>query len=213
MKQQNQPLSPQTLLASDKCFCPKSKKVTIENEIVCSTCGVVFGTDNTQETLTASHLNLYLRTENGGHPSDRPKDIRKLHIHSSDSSQISDICTKLSLTDSLSTEIWNLYNILRKKASFSKAKSACFAIYHVCRKNNIPFLEDEIRDIVCLSFNVQKAPKVLDIYSKINKKFVNPKPSSTTTIGINTNDANPDGFYLKRHLKISQQNHPDISYD
>ncbi len=196
-----------------QCFCTKSKPVTIDHEIVCQGCGIVLGIDNEQTFSTGSHLNLYLRTEIGANPKDRPNEIRKLHIHSSDSSQISDICQSLFLSDPVTDEIWNLYQKTKSIVHCSKAKSACFAIYYTCRKYEIPFEEDIVRSKVRMSFQVINAPALLDVFSKINKLSKKIQGELLTTeMGISTNDENPENFYLKAHLKQAQQKHPDINF-
>lgn len=196
-----------------QCFCAKSKPVTIDHEIVCQGCGIVLGIDNEQISSTGSHLNLHLRTEIGANPKDRPREIRKLHIHSSDSSQMSDICQSLFLSDSVTDEIWHIYQKTKSIVRCSKAKSACFAIYYTCRKYEIPFEEDIVRAKVRMSFQVMNAPALLDVFSKINKLSDKIQGELfTTEMGISTNDENPENFYLKAHLKQAQQRHPDINF-
>ena len=197
-----------------RCFCAKSRPITIEYEIVCQGCGMVIGIDNEQVHSTGSHLNLYLRTEIGASPNDRPNEIRKLHIHSSDSSQISDVCQSLFLSDAITDEIWHLYQKTKSVARFSKAKSACFAIYYTCRKYEIPFEENTVRNKIRMSFQVLHAPTLLDVFAKINKlSKKDQRIMLVTEMGLDTNNHNPENFYLKAHLKTAQGHHPHINIE
>ena len=158
--------------AQKKCFCAKPRLVTTINdyEIVCSRCGVVFGYDynlydeniNPQRPKSKSaNINLYLLKEKGGSPRDNYHIInKKLRIYNhSDISEFSDICSKLNLNQPTTAQCWRLYQKLRKNANFTRAKAACFAIYHVCKGNQIPFQEENIREIVRQTLGVKKAPK------------------------------------------------------
>ena len=197
-----------------QCFCAKPKPITIEHEIVCQGCGMVMGIDNEQVSPTESHLNLYLRTEIGASPNDRPNEIRKLHIHSSDSSQISDVCQSLFLSDALTDEIWHLYQKTKSIAKFSKAKSACFAIYYTCRKHEVPFEENTVRNKVRMSFHVLNAPTLLDVFAKISKlSKTDQRMMLATEMGLDTNSHNPEKFYLKTHLKNAQASYPHINIE
>ena len=166
------------------CLCNVPILVTTmeENEIVCKNCGVVFGFDETnsantiplQHMTTAPKINLYMKNQNGSNPHDARKitKYKKLHVSdniSSDLALFSAICDKLSLPSYVSEHCWRLYKKLKQYDTITRAKAACLAIYLVCRKNSIPYDEQQIRDAVCQTFGVKNAPIFKSIIFKLSK--------------------------------------------
>ena len=205
----------QTICCAQKCFCAKPRLVTTINdyEIVCSRCGVVFGYDynlSYDENINAqrpksksSNINLFLLREKGGSPRDNyPVIGKKLRIYNhSDISQFSDICSKLNLNQLTAAQCWRLYQKLRKSAKFTRAKAACFAIYYVCKRNEIPFQEENIRDIVRQTLGVKKAPKEKSVIYKVNKMF----SSNDLQESNDAQTLDKKQFYLNLHISEAQK--------
>ena len=194
------------------CIChnkmPKLVTTVEESEIVCRNCGVVFGFDaeeNSSDTIpyqhiTKSKINLYQKRQTGGNPHD-VKNIThisnlRLEKNNSDIVPFADICDKLRLSDIISETCWKSYcNLKRHTGKFTRAKAMCLAIYQTCRNNCIPFDEDKIRDIVCQSLGVKKAPMLKNIIFKTGKERYLTKPN------------NREAFYLNLHLSQAQRDH------
>ena len=178
---------------------------------------MVFGYEAYQEKAGVSRVNLFLRTESGSKKVRLPGATKKLHIHSNDNGKISDICDKLMINSALQNDVLFVYkNVLSMK--FSKAISACFAVYYVCRKNSFSFDEDRVRDTVCMAFGVQSAPTMLSAFVKVNKStnlsgnaWFAARPGSKNM--PNTTEANPAMFYLRKHIQKFCSEHPEISAD
>lgn len=102
--------------------------ITENYEIVCKRCGVVLGTDNSQEIATESTLNLFHEIE----PGTKPVKIdctKRTHEHRSDTSLFSNACDKLDLPRYCYLEAWNTYTKLRNNTTYSKADIASFALF------------------------------------------------------------------------------------
>jgi hypothetical protein len=151
--------------------------------------------------ITKSKINLYQKRQKGGNPHDVKKitHIPNLRLEKNNNSDIisfADICDKLKLSDSISENCWKSYCDLKKQTDkFTKAKAMCLAIYQTCRNNCIPFGEDKIRDIVCQSLGVKKAPMLKSIIFKTGQEKSHTEPN------------NKDTFYLNLHLSQAQKNH------
>ena len=173
-----------TTQSQNNCLCNDPILVTTieENEIVCKNCGVVYGFDETNSTNTIprQHLtntpkiNLYMKNQNGGNPYDTKKitKYKKLNVSdntSSDLALFSAICDKLSLSSHVSEHCWRLYKKLKQYDTITRAKAACLSVYLVCRKNSIPYDEQQIRDAVCQTFGVKNAPIFKSVIFKLSK--------------------------------------------
>ena len=197
----------------DTCLCQnkKSQLVTTveESEIVCMNCGVVFGfdeEDNNSNTIpyphiTKSKINLYQKRQKGGNPHDVKNitHISNLRLEKNNNSDIipfADICDKLKLSDITSEKCWKSYCTLKRQTSkFTRAKAMCLVIYQTCRDNCIPFDEDKIRDRVCQSLGVKKAPMLKSIIFKTEKEK------------CYTGSNNREALYLNLHLSQAQRDH------
>lgn len=203
----------QTSSLQYSCLCqnkiPKLVTTVEENEIVCRNCGVVFGFDEEENSnntipyqhITKSKINLYQKRQTGGNPHDVKNIIHipNLRLEKNNNSDIiafADICDKLRLSDITAENCWKSYCTLkRKKEKFTRAKAMCLAIYQTCRNSGVPFDEDKIRDVVCQSLGVKKAPMLKSIIFKTEKEKCHTQPSNRET------------FYLNLHLSQAQRDH------
>ena len=202
----------------DTCLCqnktPQLVTTIKESEIVCRNCGVVFGFDENENSntipyqhITKSRINLYQKRQTSGNPHDVKNitHIPNLRLEKNNNSDIipfADICDKLKLSDTTSENCWKSYCTLKKHTSkLTRAKAMCLAIYQTCRDSSIPFDEDNIRDIVCQSLGVKKAPMLKNLIFKIGKEK------------FHTEQNNKETFYLNLHLSQAQRDHDidDIS--
>ena len=199
-------------LLQNTCLCknktPKLVTTVDESEIACRNCGVVFGFDEEEnintiphQHITKSKINLYQKRQTGGNPHDVKNiiHISNLRLEKNNNSDIvpfADICDKLKLSDTISEDCWKSYNILKRQTGrFTRAKAICLAIYRTCRDNCIPFDEDKIRDVVCQSLGVKKAPMLKSIIFKTGKERRYTKPN------------NKGAFYLNLHISQAQRDH------
>ena len=202
----------QSPLLQDMCLCqnkrPKLVTTVEESEIVCSSCGVVFGFDENDngntipyQHITKSRINLYQKRQKGGNPHDvknitHVPNLRLEKNNNSDIIPFADICDKLKLSDVTSENCWKSYCTLKRHTSkFTRAKAMCLAIYQTCRDSCIPFDEEEIRDIVCQSLGVKKAPMLKNLIFKAGKEK------------YHTERNNKETFYLNLHLSQAQRDH------
>ena len=196
----------------DTCLCQNKKPELVttveESEIVCSSCGVVFGFDEDYNSntipyqhITKSRINLYQKRQKGGNPHDVKNitHIPNLRLEKNNNSDIipfADICDKLKLSDVISENCWKSYYTLKRQTSkFTRAKAMCLAIYQTCRDSCIPFDEDKIRDMVCQSLGVKKAPMLKNIIFKAGKEKCHTERNNKKT------------FYLNLHLSQAQRDH------
>jgi len=197
------------------CLCqnkiPKLVTTVEENEIVCSKCGAVFGFDEEEwignnntipyQHITKSKINLYQKRQTGGNPHDvkniiHISNLRLEKNNNSDLIAFADICDKLRLSDITSENCWKAYCALKRKTrKFTRAKAMCLAIYQTCRNSCIPFDEDKIRDTVCQSLGVKKAPMLKSVIFKTEKEKCHTQPN------------NREAFYLNLHLSQAQKDH------
>ena len=204
--------SPASSSLQNTCLCndkiPRLVTTVEESEIVCRNCGVVFGFDEEENSnntipyqhITKSKINLYQKRQTGGNPHDVKNIIHisnlRLEKNNSDIIPFADICDKLRLPDIISENCWKSYcNLKRQTEKFTRAKAMCLAIYQTCRNSCVPFDEDKIRDIVCQSLGVKKAPMLKSIIFKTGKERCHAKPN------------NREAFYLNLHLSQAQRDH------
>ena len=196
----------------DTCLCQNKRPELVttveESEIVCSGCGVVFGFDEDDngntipyQHITKSRINLYQKRQKGGNPHDvknitHVPNLRLEKNNNSDIIPFADICDKLKLSDVTSENCWKSYCTLKRHTSkFTRAKAMCLVIYQTCRDSCIPFDEEKIRDIVCQSLGVKKAPMLKNIIFKAGKEKCHTEPNNRET------------FYLNLHLSQAQRDH------
>jgi len=197
----------------DTCLCQNKRPELVttvkESEIVCRNCGVVFGFDEDDNSntipyqhITKSRINLYQKRQKGGNPHDVKKIIHVSNLrleknNNSDIISFADICDKLKLSDVTSENCWKSYCTLKRQTSkFTRAKAMCLAIYQTCRDSCIPFDEDKIRDIVCQSLGIKKAPMLKSIIFKAGKEEK-----------CNTKPNHREAFYLNLHLSQAQKDY------
>ena len=206
------------------CFCQKPFFLTTpkENEIVCKNCGVSFGFDEnysieniipSYHITKSSKVNLFQRKQNGSNPSDHKQIIKykKLRISDNNNSDLacfSTICDKLELPTTISEQCYRLYKKLKEQyPKFTRAKSISLSLYLVCRKNTIPYDEQNLREIVCQTLGVKNAPKFKSVIFKINKNL-------TIDLGVNIDEisdfysSTPESkkkFYLNLHISEAQK--------
>lgn len=183
---------------SISCLHNKDDHVVTENhEIVCKRCGVVLGTDNSQEIATESTLNLFHEIE----PGTKPVKIdctKRTHEHRSDISLFSNACDKLDLPRYCYLEAWNTYTKLRNNTTYSKADIASFALFTASRRYSIPKSDREIQDAIRMAFRVKRVPTMLKVFSRIKLTAEN--------LGINYKDEKKsESYYLNLYLTKEQQ--------
>ena len=214
----------------NSCFCKKPSLLTTpkENELVCKNCGVTFGYDSEYNINTipsyhitkSSKINLFQRKQNGSLPHDHKQIIRYKKLRISDNSDLacfSTICDKLELPTTISEQCHRLYLKLKKQyPKFTRAKSISLSLYLVCRKNTIPYDEQNLREIVCQTLGVKNAPKFKSVIFKINKNL-------QVDLGVNedkishfyssTSAESKKKFYLNLHISEAQKtlNLADVS--
>jgi transcription initiation factor TFIIIB Brf1 subunit/transcription initiation factor TFIIB len=172
--------------------------ITENYEIVCKKCGVVLGTDNSQEIATESTLNLFHEIE----PGTKPVKIdctKRTHEHRSDTSLFSNACDKLDLPRYCYLEAWNTYTKLRNNTTYSKADIASFALFTASRRYSIPKSEQEIQDAIRMAFRVKRVPTMLKVFSRIKLTAEN--------LGINysNDERESESYYLNLYLAREQQ--------
>ncbi|WP_205097701.1 hypothetical protein [Candidatus Nitrosotenuis uzonensis] len=181
------------------CLHSKDNHIVTENhEIVCKRCGVVLGTDNSQEVATESTLNLFHEIE----PGTKPVKIdctKRTHEHRSDTSLFSNACDKLDLPRYCYLEAWNTYTKLRNNTTYSKADIASFALFTASRRYSIPKSEQEIQDAIRMAFRVKRVPTILKVFSRIKLTAEN--------LGINysKDEKESESYYLNLYLAREQQ--------
>jgi len=202
-KEKSHPSLQNTCLCNNKI--PELVTTVEESEIVCNHCGVVFGFDEDDNTdiipyqhITKSKINLYQKRQTGGNPHDVKKITHisnlRLEKNNSDIIPFADICDKLKLSDVTSENCWKSYYTLKRQTEkFTRAKAMCLAIYQTCRNSCIPFDEDKIRDVVCQSLGVKKAPMLKSIIFKTGKEKCH--------IELN----NRETFYMNLYLSQAQK--------
>ena len=209
-------------IVTQSCLCQKPSFLTTpkENEIVCKKCGVTFGYDEnysieniipSYHITKSSKINLFQRKQNGSSPSDYKQIIKYKKLQVSDSSDLayfSTICDKLELSTTISEQCYRLYQKLKDQyPKFTRAKSICLSIYLTCRKNTIPYNEQNLRRVVCQTLGVKNAPKFKSVIFKINKNL-------RSNLGINEGEIShfysstsesKEKFYLNLHISEAQK--------
>ncbi len=190
------------------CLHNKDYHVVTENhEIVCKRCGVVLGTDNSQEIATESTLNLFHEIEPGTKPV-KIDCIKRTHEHRSDISLFSNACDKLDLPRYCYLEAWNTYTKLRNNTTYSKADIASFALFTASRRYSIPKSDKEIQDAIRMAFRVKRVPTMLKVFSRIKLTAEN------LGISYSKDEKKSESYYLNLYLAREQQKlGPKVDFD
>lgn len=208
---------------NNTCLCKNKKPELVttveENEIVCKNCGTVFGFDeeNNDNTIpfehtTKSKINLYMKRQMGTRTQDYKKITycKNLRVEANSNYEMMTfgiICDKLKLSDFITEQCWQIYLKLRHGPSkFTRAKSACLAIYQTCRQNKIPFSETIVRDVVCQSFGVKNAPFFKNVIFKIQDTDILKRGIVEADKFQDQNETKRQ-FYLNQHLSQAQKRH------
>lgn len=203
----------QILLQQNSCCSSLSNHITDgTGEIFCKQCGIVQGREIIQEAQKSSELNLYLETELGGPARELNVLNPKIHIHSSDVSPFSNICSKLVIPQFIRKEIWRTYKILKKETNLTKAKASCLAIFYVCRKNKFPLIEEQVMELIRLNFNVKNVPNFLNVVSEANS-IIHEGVPVLEKIGINTNEHHSAEYYLNSALIAIKDNFTEGQFE
>jgi len=178
--------------------CPRCNKLGLcvtDNEICCSKCGIVLGSDyQLQETTSSSKLNLYQITEVGCKKVNL-EFARHIHENKSDVSQISNVCVKLDLPIYAAQDINIVYQKLskhkqRERKAYSdlikqyendgkdiselkrtkpkgctKAHIVAFASHLACRKYGLPKSDAQIIEAIKMNFGMKRTFTILKTYS------------------------------------------------
>ena len=123
--------------------------ITVDGEVICGICGVVYGMKEQEATPLIPRINLYLEMEMGGKPN--PKLPAERYIHEkSDLGVISNIAQKLHIPNHTSRDIWTWYRRFRgeKQISLTRSKTMVLVFYMVCRSHGIPINEKELMDAI-----------------------------------------------------------------
>lgn len=171
---------------------------TSDGEYVCA-CGVVLEEKilERDQLPSQSKASLYHQVENGGSPQDMRAVNRKIHVYSSSSSEFSNICSKLRMSDFIQQRAWYIYRTLRTHTDFSRAQCTAFSIYVACREGGQPIEEHHIQEVACSILCVKNAPSLLNVISKIHDVALK--------FGIDSNKGHSPKYYL--NMAISQKQH------
>lgn len=176
----------------------------------CRHCGVSFGYENATQAESPSKLSLLLRNSVGGKKSKyKPEHAKRLHIHSSDMSVVSDTCSKLQLPRAAEEDVWTAYNELRNYG-LSKPNSVAYAIYRVVRLKDLPILDEDVIELVQMTFQVKRVPTFLAVRSEVSKLRMSSPRSYLITDPRRTQS---DIYYLRVHAKKACRRHRNIPYD
>ena len=171
---------------------------TMDGENVCK-CGVILEEKipDDGEMNTNSCISLYHQVENGCDPKDMKVINKKIHIHTSSSSEFSNICSKLMMPNFIQKRAWYIYDTLRVNTSFSRAKCATFATYVACREGGNPKTESQIQEAIRSILCVKNSPNILNVIYEMH--------DTAFSLGINTNEGHTSSYYL--NLAISEKQH------
>lgn len=179
------------------CLHRKENHVETENhEIVCKRCGVVLGTDNSQEVPTESILNLFHEIEPGTRPV-KLECTKRTHEKKPDSSLFSNTCDKLDLPRYCYLEAWNTYAKLRNNTSLCRAYIAGFALFSVCRRYSIPRSQDDIQTAIRIGFKVKRVPSILSTFTRVKLE--------AKRLGIQHSEKKYEYYYLNLYLARAQK--------
>ena len=176
---------------------PNKMVETSDGEIVCI-CGVIIEEKTSYAGFTHSQnaVSLYHQIENGGDPKDMKVVNKKIHIHYSCVSEFSNICGKLKMHSFVQQRAWRMYQQLRSKTHFSRAKCSIFAIYVACRESSQAITEIQIQESIRSALCVKNVPNVLSVISEMHEEAFK--------IGIDTNEGHSSKYYLNLEMAEKQ---------
>lgn len=177
--------------------------ITESNEIVCKSCGVVLGIDDTFETNTESIVNLFQEVQPGCKPVKIDATTR-IHEQKLALSSFSNACSKLNLPRHVCLDAWNMYSKLDKNTNFSTAEKASFALFVSCRRHSIPKSDTEIQKSIKFTFSLNRMPTMFKVFSLI-------KIIAKEDLKIKCDDDNYLNYYLNIYSnKVPQQRRNEI---
>lgn len=161
--------------------CNHSTTATIDNDVVCSSCGVVIDEIDTQfhhlsNKKSESSPNLY-EVKSMGSKQEIPntpqnKALRNYYRGSSgrrgikddrNLSSFSNVCEKLSLPLHVQTSALDQFNKACKEIPRKTAEHACWSISDACKAHGIPRTDNDIISAVELAFGRKKLPSMMKI--------------------------------------------------
>ena len=176
---------------------------TQEGEHVCK-CGVVVEEKLADEAMASAvstpsssqnNISLYHKMETGGDPKDMKVINKKIHVHTSTTSEFSNICNKLQMSNFIEQRAWKIYQLLRNKTHYTRAKCAAFSVYIACREGGQAINEKRIKSAIRSVLCVKTVPNMLNVISEMHYDALH--------IGINTNTGHSPKYYL--NLAISKK--------
>lgn len=177
--------------------------ITESNEIVCKSCGVVLGIDDTFETNTESTVNLFQEVQPGCKPV-KIDAATRIHEQKLALSSFSNACSKLNLPRHVCLDAWNMYSKLDKNTNFSTAEKASFALFVSCRRHSIPKSDTEIQKSIKFAFSLNRMPTMFKVFSLI-------KIIAKEDLKIKCDDDNYLNYYLNIYSnKVPQQRRNEI---
>jgi len=186
-------------MSSNACLHRDQSRIvpTPDGERVCM-CGVVLEERVVEPFVPSSHnrVSLYHRVEVGGSPQDMKVVNRRIHVYSPGSSEFSNICGKLFMSESNQNRAWHIYKLLRSNSDFTRAKCAMFSIYVACREGGQPVDERQITDSVCSAFGVRQVPNMLGTIYELH--------DTALRFGIDSNKRHSPEYYLNVEMRHSQ---------
>ena len=189
--------------------CKTPTKITLENEICCGNCGTVFGYEDTVGIESPAKLSLFLRESTGTKNEPSPKHTKRLHIHKDDINVVSSVCSKLELPRAFEDDVWVAYKELRKY-SVQRPNAVAFAIYRAVRLNDLPILDNDIKNAIEVLFNVQRVPDYLAVMSEVNKIE---KTSPGSYLLTDKRRTKSSRYYLLTHVKRATRKHKTVPFD
>jgi len=198
----NAPMKKQALHVPCNHLDPRKIIQTDDGERICR-CGVVLEEKIPESTVFAqqSRMSLYHKVEVGGSPEDMKVVNRNIHIYSPNSSEFSNICSKLFMSESIQSRAWHIYSALRSHTYFSRAKCAIFSVYVACREGGQPIDERQIQESVHSTLCVKKIPTILAVISELH--------NAARELGINSNNGHSDEYYLNLETSRNQSRFRD----
>jgi len=176
----------------------------------------VFGFDEEENSntipyqhITKSKINLYQKRQTGSRTQDYKKIVhcKNLRVDNNkyDVMYVGIVCDKLKLPDFVAEQCWRLYLKLRdSQPKFTRAKSACLAIYQICRQNKIPFSEESVRYVVCQSFGVKNAPSLKSVIFKVKTSDITREEDNSANMPQDQFNAKKQ-YYLNQYLSQAQK--------
>jgi len=177
--------------------------ITESNEIVCKSCGVVLGMDDTTEDSTESAVNLFQEIQPGCKPV-KIEATSRIHEQKLALSSFSNACSKLKLPRHVSLDAWNMYSKLDKNTNFSTAEKASFALFVACRRYSIPKNDIEIQKSIKFAFSLSRMPTMFKVFSLV-------KVTAKEELKINCDGDSYLNYYLNVYSsKAPQQKRNEI---